>query len=54
MIRDQRGLPETLGVSPLSANAFQVLGQQPILGRDFARSDEAPGAAPVAILSYRL
>ena len=38
----------------LSANAFRVLDQKPFLGRDFASSDEAPGAAPVMILSYHL
>ncbi len=38
--------------STLSANAFGLLGVQPMLGRDFAPADEAPGAPPVAILSY--
>ena len=38
----------------LSANAFQVLAQNPVLGRDFAPSDEMPGATPVMILSYHL
>jgi putative ABC transport system permease protein len=38
----------------LSANTFSVLNQKPILGRDFATSDELPGAAPVMILSYHL
>jgi predicted permease len=37
----------------VTANAFEVLGVKPILGRDFASSDEVPGAAPVAILSYK-
>jgi hypothetical protein len=31
-----------------------MLGQTPILGRDFASSDEVPGAPPVTILNYRL
>ena len=30
----------------------KLVGQKPILGRDFTPSDEMPGAAPVAILSY--
>jgi len=36
----------------MSANGFSVIGQQPVAGRDFVPSDEQPGAAPVAILSY--
>jgi putative ABC transport system permease protein len=53
-LSDQRGSLETYDATQLSANAFEVLGQKPILGRDFAPSDEIPGAAPVTILSYRL
>ena len=49
---DSRGVPETYDATQLSANAFRVLGQQPILGRDFEPADEKPGAAPVIILSY--
>jgi putative ABC transport system permease protein len=37
----------------VTANAFEALGVKPILGRDFASSDEVPGSAPVAILSYK-
>ena len=37
----------------VSANTFGLLGVPPMLGRDFAPADEAPGAAPVAILNYR-
>ena len=37
----------------LSANAFALLGVQPVLGRDFVAADEAPGAPQVAILSHR-
>jgi putative ABC transport system permease protein len=51
---DQRGPSEMYDATQLSANAFRVLDQQPILGRDFAPSDEMPGAAPVMILSDHL
>jgi putative ABC transport system permease protein len=37
----------------ISANAFRLLGDSPLLGRDSIAADEAPGAPPVAILSYR-
>jgi putative ABC transport system permease protein len=52
ILGDPRGGVETCDGTELGANTFQVLGQKPILGRDFALSDEAPGAAPVAILNY--
>lgn len=51
---DRVGAPDTYDVTRLSANAFRVLGQRPILGRDFMASDEAPGAALVTILSHEL
>jgi predicted permease len=38
----------------ITANTFAVLGQKPIVGRDFLPSDEQAGAAPVAILSYKV
>jgi putative ABC transport system permease protein len=41
---------ETAGVT---SQYFRVLGQQ-IRGRDFTPADNRPGAAPVAIISYRL
>ena len=46
--------PESIFAAQVSANAFKVIGQRPIIGRDFAASDETPGAARVAILSYAL
>ena len=48
-------LNDTGGVADgtqLSANSFQVLGQKPILGRDFAPFDAVPGAPSVTILNY--
>jgi putative ABC transport system permease protein len=51
-LTDSSGAPEHYDASEVTANAFTLLGEAPILGRDFAPSDERPGAAPVAILSY--
>jgi predicted permease len=38
----------------LSANSFALLGQQPLLGRNFLPGEDAPGAQPVAIIGYGL
>jgi predicted permease len=54
LIADQHGVPETYDGTQVSVNAFQVLRQTPMLGRDFAPADGVAGAAPVAILSYDL
>jgi putative ABC transport system permease protein len=34
-----------------SANLFQIIGQRPMLGRDFAPANDTPGGEPVVILS---
>lgn len=38
----------------VSAETFQLLGERPLVGRDFVQADEQPGAASVAILSFSL
>jgi predicted permease len=46
-----RGLtPERATTAYISADTFRLVGERPILGRDFSESDDQPGAAPVAIL----
>ena len=51
-LNDQSGFPERYIATRITTNAFRLLGQSPIYGRDFTSSDAIPGAAPVAILSY--
>jgi hypothetical protein len=51
IVKNRSGFPERYTATRITTNAFRLLGQQPILGRDFASSDAIPGAAPVAILS---
>lgn len=51
IVSDGGGFPETCNGTQVSANAFTLLGQRPVVGRDFAPSDETPGAPPVAILN---
>ena len=52
VLQDESGNSETCDTTQLSTNAFQVLGQKPIIGRDFAPSDGVPGARSVALLNY--
>jgi putative ABC transport system permease protein len=40
-------------IGATTANTFRLLGVAPALGRDFAPSDEAAGAAPVLVVSHR-
>ncbi len=51
-LNDESDFAERLDANENSADTFKVVGQRPILGRDFTPSDEVPGAPPVAILNY--
>jgi putative ABC transport system permease protein len=53
-ISDGTTSPEGYHGARITANTFSVIGQKPLAGRDFLPSDEQPGAAPVAILSYKV
>jgi putative ABC transport system permease protein len=46
------GFPESYDATEISADTFRVVGEKPLLGRDFVPADEARGASGVAILSY--
>jgi putative ABC transport system permease protein len=48
------GRPERLLGARLTANALDLLGARPLLGRGFQAGEDRPGAAPVVLLSYRL
>jgi putative ABC transport system permease protein len=52
VLQDDSGNSETCDTTQMTTNAFQVLGQRPIVGRDFAPSDGVPGAPSVALLNY--
>ncbi len=52
ILSDGRGFAENIDVTEVSADTFRLVGRRPIMGRDFTPSDQTPGAAPVAILSY--
>jgi len=46
--------PERLDGATLTANALDLLGTRPVLGRGFRPGEDRPGAAPVVLLGYRL
>jgi putative ABC transport system permease protein len=52
ILGDGSGFAEHIDVTEISADTFKLVGQRPIMGRDIAPSDQVPGSAPVAILSY--
>ena len=51
-ISDARALPEQARGTWITANAFSLLRQPALLGRDFAPADERKGAEPVVVISY--
>jgi putative ABC transport system permease protein len=51
-VSDERLAPERFVGSYISANAFRLIGQQPVLGRDLSQDDDRPGAVPVAIIGH--
>jgi putative ABC transport system permease protein len=53
-ISDDRGLPEQVEGTSVTANLFGQLGQHPLLGRDFAPGDDARGAERVVIIGHSL
>jgi putative ABC transport system permease protein len=44
-------LPESYSGGFISANAFELIGVDPVLGRGFVAADDAGDAAPVALIS---
>ncbi len=52
IVTDENGFAESYYATEVSADTFRIIGQRPFLGRDFNRSDDTPGAPPVAILTY--
>ena len=53
-LSDGHALPEQARGARLTANAFTVLRQQPLIGRDFTPEDERSGAEPVVILGHTI
>ncbi|HTS77987.1 MAG TPA: ABC transporter permease [Bryobacteraceae bacterium] len=51
-ISDKSGLPTRYNVAAITANTFSLIGQKPVMGRDFTPEDEKRSANPVVILGY--
>jgi predicted permease len=49
---DHGELPEVAAVAQGSWNLFHLLGVEPALGRTFTESEDKPGQAPVAVLTW--
>src|SRR2546421_4230727 len=49
-VSDEGRPPERYAGPYISGNAFKLIGEKPLLGRDFLPEDDRPGAAPVVIL----
>jgi putative ABC transport system permease protein len=49
-VSDEGRAPERYAGTYISASGFRLLGQPPILGRDFLPEDDRPGAASVVLL----
>ena len=53
-LADGRSLPDRYAGTRMTANSFAIIGQNPLLGRDFTPQDEKPGAPAVVILGYTI
>jgi len=54
IIKDERGAPNQIEGCLVTPNTFSLIGQRPLLGRDFRADDAMPEADKVVILSYGL
>jgi macrolide transport system ATP-binding/permease protein len=52
-VRREGGASEPFGDQFVSGNYFSMFGLRPFAGRLLAPSDDRPGAAPTAVMSYR-
>jgi putative ABC transport system permease protein len=51
---DDVGAPERYNGPEVTANFFSLIGQKPLLGRDFLPEEEKPGAPAVCIIGYSI
>jgi putative ABC transport system permease protein len=53
-VSDDRSAPENVRSTALTSNAFALIAQHPVLGRDLLPADERAGAEPVVLLGFKL
>jgi len=53
-VSDESGVPERYNLAQITVNMFSIIGQPPVLGRDFTPEDAKPGAAPVIVLGHTM
>ena len=53
-LSDAGHVPDRYSGTYISANVFALIGQQPILGRNFVPEDDQPGAPPVLLISHNV
>ncbi|HEY6509128.1 MAG TPA: ABC transporter permease, partial [Vicinamibacterales bacterium] len=53
-LSDAGHVPDRYSGTYISANVFALIGQQPILGRNFLPEDDQPGAPPVLLISHNV
>jgi putative ABC transport system permease protein len=46
--------PVRVGTAAITANTFETLGSNPVLGRAFTEDEDRPGGPPVAVLGWGL
>jgi putative ABC transport system permease protein len=51
-LSDDDLLPERFLGAYVTGNFFRMIGEQPVLGRDFSEADDLPGAEPVVLLGH--
>ena len=54
IMSDERGAPQMTEGCIVTPNTFSLIGQKPLLGRDFRADDAMPDATKVAILGFGL
>ncbi|HWK08467.1 MAG TPA: ABC transporter permease, partial [Vicinamibacterales bacterium] len=53
-LSDDVATPQQVRSASITSNMFALVGQRPLLGRDFTAGDDGAGAAPVALIGYSL
>ena len=54
VISDSNHAPERYNGPRVTANTFSLIGQKPMLGRDFLPEEDHVGASPVSIIGYSI